>query len=204
MKTIDELLIEIGEDKTQNLSTTSFQFKRDVWNYFQGFQDKVVVEFGTHKGQTTRILSFLFKKVYTINNNDNIYAKQLNQDRNNIVYLNFDLYSSNLLNITDTVDVFLIDAGHEYEQVIMDINRTFTSKCSENCYIIFDDYGCNVHTDGVRKAVDLTLKNGYIEIIKKIGHSPGHNFGNSGKGGEDRILDDYEGLITKINWVDYE
>ena len=185
MKTIEELLLEVGEDKYQNLSTTSFKFKTDLWNFFKEFEDKICVEFGTHKGQTTRILSFLFKKVYTINNNDNIYAKQLNQDRNNIVYLNFDLYSSNLLNITDTVDVF-------------------TSKCSENCYIIFDDYGCNVHTDGVRKAVDLTLKNGYIEIIKKIGHSPGHNFGNSGKGGEDRILDDYEGLITKINWVDYE
>ena len=65
---IEKLLKQIKEDKVYNMSTTSFKFKRDVWNFFQGFQDKIAVEFGTHKGQTTRILSFLFKKVYTINN----------------------------------------------------------------------------------------------------------------------------------------
>ena len=31
MKTIEEVLKEIGEDKNQNLSTTSFKFKSDVW-----------------------------------------------------------------------------------------------------------------------------------------------------------------------------
>jgi len=46
MKTIEEVLKEIGEDKNQNLSTTSFKFKSDVWNFFQGFEDKIAVEFG--------------------------------------------------------------------------------------------------------------------------------------------------------------
>ena len=40
MKTIEELLIEIKEDKTDNLSTTSFQFKKDLWAFFQNCQDK--------------------------------------------------------------------------------------------------------------------------------------------------------------------
>ena len=57
---IDQLLKEIGEDKIQNMTTTSLKFKRDVWEFFQGFQDKVAVEFGTHKGQTTKILSHFF------------------------------------------------------------------------------------------------------------------------------------------------
>ena len=78
---IEHLLKEIKEDKKDNLTTTSFQFKRDLWDYFKDeFKDKVAVEFGTHKGQTTKILSYLFKKVYTINNQDNKKAKELNKD----------------------------------------------------------------------------------------------------------------------------
>lgn len=201
MKTIDELLIEIGEDKTQNLSTTSFQFKRDVWDYFQNYQDKIAVEFGTHKGQTTRILSYLFKKVYTVNNNDNILAKEFNKDRDNIIYLNFDLYSNNQLPISDTIDVFLIDAGHDYNHVIYDINRVTSMNCSEECYVIFDDYGANCHINTVKKAVDQAIQMNILSLIKGIGHNKGYNFGNGNKGGEDRILEDYEGLITKINWI---
>lgn len=201
MKTINELLIEVGEDKHQNLSTTSFQFKRDVWNYFQNYNDKIIVEFGTHKGQTTRILSYLFKKVYTINNNDNTLAKELNKDRDNITYLNFDLYSNNQLPIYDIIDVFLIDAGHEYEHVVKDINRAISMNCSEECYIIFDDYGANCHVNTVKKAIDQAIQMNILSLIKGIGHSEGYNFGNGNKGGEDRILKDYEGLITKINWI---
>lgn len=200
MKTIDELLIEIGEDKTQNLSTTSFQFKRDIWEYFQNCQDKIAVEFGTHKGQTTRILSYLFKKVYTVNNNDNETAKELNKDRDNIIYLNFDLYSNNQLPIFDNIDVFLIDAGHEYKHIVYDINRATSMNCNEECYIIFDDYGANCHSKTVKPAVDQALNKQILSLIKGIGHQKGYNFGNGGKGGEDRILEDYEGLITKINW----
>jgi hypothetical protein len=200
MKTIDELLLEIKEDKTQNLSTTSFKFKTDIWNFFQGCTDKIAVEFGTHKGQTTRILSFLFKTVYTINNNENESAKQLNADRDNIIYLNFDLYSNQKLNILDNIDVFLVDAGHEYMQVISDINRVFSMNCNEDCLIIFDDYGAECHEKTVKRAIDEAVQQQYISVIKTIGHAPGYNFGNAGKGGNDRILNDFEGLITKINW----
>lgn len=200
MKTIEELLIDVREDKHQNLSTTSFKFKTDIWNFFQGCQDKIAVEFGTHKGQTTRILSHLFKKVYTINNNNNDSAKELNKDRNNIVYLNFNLYSNDVLPILDTIDVFLIDAGHEYEHVIYDINRCTSLNCSEDCYIIFDDYGANCHINTVKKAVDEAINCGAIQIIKEIGHTAGHNFGSGNKNGPDRILLNTEGLITKIIW----
>lgn len=201
MKTIEDLLLEIKEDKRDNLSTTSFQFKTDIWNYFQNFKDKVVVEFGTHKGQTTRILSFLFKTVYTVNNNDNLIAKELNADRSNITYINFDLYSPYQLPITEAVDVFLVDAGHEYNHVISDINRIFDMNCNEDCYIIFDDYGADCHINTVKKAVNDACALNYISVIEKIGHQAGHNFGNGNKGGQDRILLDSEGVITKIKWI---
>jgi hypothetical protein len=182
------------------MTTTSLKFKRDVWDFFQGFEDKVAVEFGTHKGQTTKILSHLFKKVYTVNNQDNAEAKILNKDIQNIEYLNFDLYSDQKLPISEKINVFFIDAGHLYEHLILDINRATSMLCSEECYIIFDDYGCNCHSNTVKRAVDDAIKLNIISLVKGIGHPQGYNFGTGGKGGEDRILEDYEGLITKINW----
>lgn len=198
MKTIEQLLTEIGVDKTEDINTTSLKFKQDLWEYFQDCQDKVAVEFGTHKGQTTRILSFLFKKVYTINNNDNEIAKDFNSDRNNISYLNFDLYSNRELPIDETIDMFLIDAGHKYYHVMHDVKLATSANCSENCYIVFDDYGCNVHRDEVKRAVDEIISQNIVKVEKGIGHGVGKNFGSRNPGGQDRILEDHEGLITKI------
>jgi hypothetical protein len=197
MKTIKELLEEVGEDKHQNLTTTSFKFKTDLWNFFQGFQDKVAIEFGTHKGQTTRIMSHLFKKVHTVNNSDNEKSKELNADRTNIVHHNFNLYSPDKLPVVDIIDVALIDAGHTYAEVIYDINRIISMNCSEECYIVFDDYGS---IPDVRKAIDHAISMKYLEEVQEIGHSKGHNFGNGTKGGPDRILAGPEGLITKVIW----
>ena len=59
-------------------------------------------------------------------------------------------------------------------------------------YIIFDDYGLNVHENHVKRAVDENIDIGYIEVVKKIGCEPGHTFG------ENRILKDHEGLICKV------
>ena len=61
--TIQQILSDIGEDKNQNLSTTSYKFKQDVWEFFQGFEDRVAVELGTNKGQTTKLLSYLFSSI---------------------------------------------------------------------------------------------------------------------------------------------
>lgn len=193
---IEELLKQIKEDKTDNMSTTSFKFKRDVWNFFQNCQDKVAVEFGTHKGQTTRILSFLFKKVYTINNNDNLMAKELNQDRDNIIYLNFDLYSNQPLPINDEISMFLIDAGHDYKHVISDINLAFSLSCAPECYIVFDDYGLTQYEHHVYKAVNQAMDMGVLTLVNGIGHESGFNFG----GTPSRILHTHEGVITKINF----
>lgn len=195
MKTIEEILIEVGEDKHQNLSTTSFKFKTELWNYFQGFEDKTAIEFGTHKGQTTRVMSFLFKKVHTINNNDNEVSKQLNADRSNIIHHNFNLYSQNRLIISDVIDVALIDAGHAYEQVIDDVERLASMNIADECIVVFDDYGAILP---VRNAVNDLVSRGLISIVEYIGHESGHNFGNAVKGGPDRILSAPEGVIAMM------
>jgi len=200
---IDKLLKEIGEDKHQNMTTTSFKFKRDVWEFFQGFQDKIAVEFGTHKGQTTKILSHLFKKVYTVNNQDNVEAKKLNENIQNIEYIsNFNLYSSQNLPIYDIIDVFLIDAGHHYKDVIWDMHRTLSLNRSKECYIIFDDFGIpNKPTAPaqIKKAVNEAIKGKMFTLVKGIGHPKGYNLGDPSQ----TILEDWEGVIVKTNQHQY-
>ena len=146
------------------------------------------------------MLSFLFRKVYTINNNDNKTAKKLNEDRENIVYLNMDLYSnlSHLVikDIPKEVSMFLIDAGHDYMHVIKDINLAFSLYTAPECYLVFDDYGLEKYKWDVRKAIDEAMSKEVLTLVKKIGHKPGFNFG----GKPARILDEYEGVITKIKY----
>jgi len=193
---IDAIIESIGEDKHTNITTTSNQFKIDVWNYFKDFKNKIAVELGTHKGQTTKVLSYCFKKVFTINREERSFkdTKKLNVGLDNIKYVPFDLYSSNELPVEDSVSMFLIDAGHLYENVVMDINRCLGANIEDECYIVFDDYGMNIHRDQVKRAVDEFIGLGKIEIIKKIGHEPGHIFDKE----KNRVLEDYEGLICKV------
>ena len=100
---IDFLLKSINEDKSINPTTTSDKFKTDVWNFFKDFKDQICVEFGTHKGQTTKVLSHCFKKVFTINVNEESLAtaKMLNVGIDNIEYVPFDLYSNKSLILKD-------------------------------------------------------------------------------------------------------
>ena len=196
---IDQLLKEIGEDKHQNMTTTSFKFKRDVWEFFQNFQDKIAVEFGTHKGQTTKVLSHLFKKVYTVNRLDNKEAKTLNKDIKNIEYIdNFNLYSPRNLPIYDIISVFLIDAGHQYKDVVWDVHRAIALNRSKECYIIFDDYGLQSHSKTVKKAVDDAINQGIFTLIRGIGHNKEHHFGDP-----KNPLTDYEGVIVQFNQHQY-
>ena len=162
---INLLLDSINEDKHTNPTTTSNKFKSDVWEFFQGYDDKICVEFGTHKGQTTKVLSYCFKHVYTININLESFAaaKMLNVGIENITYVPFNLYSDRDLNVEKS-NVFMIDAGHKYPEVIHDINRCIKMSADGDCYIIFDDYGLNTHEENVKRAVDDVIKQNKIEI----------------------------------------
>ena len=189
---IDLLLDSINEDKHTNLHTTSDKFKSDVWSFFKDFNDQVCIEFGTHKGQTTKILSYCFKHVYTINKNLQSFAtaKMLNVGIENITYVPFDLYSQEELDIEKS-NVFMIDAGHKYPEVIYDIDRCIQMSADGDSYIIFDDYGLNTHEENVKVAVDESIDKNKIEIVKKIGYQKGHEFAH-------KFLKDSEGLICRI------
>lgn len=195
VKTIDEILEEINEDKFSNPSTTSNKFKTDLWNFFRSIPkyDKLnCVEFGTHKGQTTRVLSFLFNKVYTINLPNHFdKAKELNGDRENIEYIGMDLYREPLdkeFKHTNISAIF-IDALHTFDGVVSDFNRSLNFKLNDDVYYIFDDYG--LYQD-VRHAIDQLIYLGYLEKVQEIGYPRNHSFDSN------RTLKESEGVICKL------
>lgn len=199
IKTIDEILEEIQEDKKDNLSTTSYKFKKDLWEFFSNNENShkiSCVEFGTHKGQTTRVLSFLFKVVYTINlPNHFSEAQALNNDRENIFYKPMNLYQQPLdKNFGHKpISVFFIDAVHSFDAVMADFTRCLNFKlCPEGeIYFIFDDYGAYRE---IYQAVNQLIRIGKIEKVSYIGHTPNHSFG----GHPERILQDHEGIICSL------
>lgn len=196
--TIHELLSEPGqEDKIQNLSTVSLKFKEDLWNFFNRpeFKYQTCCEFGTHKGQTTRILSFLFEKVITINLPGHFdEAMKFNADRSNIEFFGIDLYAypPDVIIHPEKIDVFFIDANHEYNQVMHDVEKIQNMNLGDEVFIIFDDYGGQI---GVNIAVNDLVEDHTVDIISTIGHKPGHSFG----GTPERILKDWEGIICRLN-----
>ena len=99
-------------DKSEYKETTSLKFKQDIIDFFgeKDNLDKTILELGTNHGHTTRVLSFLFGKVITMDwrEEPNLrLAKELNHDRDNITYIQKDLYREQW-DINDKIDVFFI------------------------------------------------------------------------------------------------
>ena len=191
---INELLKTIP-DKTEWYATTSHKFKTDLWNFFKLIPESTefsVVELGTSNGHSTKILSYLFKEVTTVNNNASLKAKEFNSDRNNISFEMFDLYGGNWL-ITKG-DIFFIDADHGFNAVCSDIENCLKLKSSlEKKIFIFDDYGIRQYEQSVMAAVNKYINNGTLEVLAHIGHEPGVSF----DGSTERTLTHYEGIICQ-------
>jgi hypothetical protein len=193
---IEQLLETIGEDKHTNPTTTSNKFKRDLWEFCKNeFSDRIhptAVEFGTHKGQTTYILANIFDFVHTCNLPRNFdKAMELNVNYDNINYVGIDLYNTDIQQpfTNDAVDLFLIDAGHSYDNVMTDFTRATYMNTIFPCYFVFDDYGL---IPEVKRAINDLIWVGKLEIVQYIGHEPNYDFRNG------RVLSDWEGVICKL------
>jgi len=199
--TINTILSEV-QDKSNNTSTTSHKLKSDLWNYFKLPENKkycgTVVELGTHIGETTRVLSYLFDNVITVMNAPQDKAKKLNSDRDNITYLQFDLYSSwkNSELIKYDVDVVFIDAVHDQQAVNSDLlNSLNYLSLDKRKIFVFDDYGPE-ELDGIRNVVDGYIKNNILQKEKYIGFEPKYELVNER---ENRVIKyvGWEGIICK-------
>lgn len=185
MSIIDELLLTIP-DKFQHHTTTSHQFKRDIFEFFNKdeFKNKICVEWGSNIGYTTRVLSHLFKEVTGFNKERVVEAIEFNKDRPNIHYYAQDIYTTDLP--IDTGDVFFVDAVHTYDAVIDDTMRSLGFKSSGKKYFVYDDYGAFPE---IKQAINDLVSCEKIKIVKMIGHSDKDKF--------IRELYDYEGLICE-------
>ena len=198
---VDEILKDIP-DKRDDKNTTSLTMKKDIINFFgDKYLDKKCFEIGTNRGYTTRILSFLFDKVKTVEIDTNLidYSKLLNKDRNNIEYTNMDIYNPNIVESNDwwgngikneKFDVFFIDCVHDEKHVTKDI-ETSINQGTDNVIMIFDDYGLPEEKPSVKVAVDKALSDGTLKFIKHIGEPKG----NEPRRG--RRLVDWEGIICQ-------
>lgn len=167
-----EILDEIDHKDTAKY-TTSRKFKKDLLDIFYNIKSKnlTVVEIGACQGQSTRMLSYMFKRVVAVEWDDwNLeQAKERCKDRPNVEFVQMDLYNTSWKDKlpADTKVVF-IDAGHTYNDVISDINNSMTH--FDDPIFIFDDYG--LPPGDVKRAIDEKVNDGTLQLSKFIGELP--------------------------------
>ena len=197
---IDELIKRDSiPDKPEMYATTTYKFKRDLWEFFSKpeYKDTYFVEYGTSRGYTSMVASYLFKEVHTININDDIVSAQYLSSRKNINRHIFDLYSSDIFKWKDIPfgDVYLIDAVHTYSAVCADITSALSTLPSTlgKKILIFDDYGS--YPD-VKRAIDEAVDKGLIKVLVYIGEQKGYSFGPPAQD-TSRTLTAPEGVICQ-------
>jgi hypothetical protein len=157
-------------DISTDIVTCSSKFREDIRDFFLRSGEKLksqlkIAEIGSYKGYTTNFLSDYFNKVYAVDVNGHKKSKEINKDKNNIEYIDFDLYSGNWSDLNINPDIAFIDASHSYPDAKSD---------TENClkyfsnlkYLIYDDFGV---WPGVRKVVGESIAEGKTLHEKYIG-----------------------------------
>lgn len=193
---IDELLKDIP-DKKEFSNTTSKQFKKDLYEILEDGNANLCtcLEVGTHHGYTTRILSHIFKTVVTLDNKpeNHIIAKELNKDRDNIVYITEDVYWNTWDNFKlPPYQVAFIDCGHNFHEVISDTMNCIKHCKNDSLLFIYDDFGNPAPTNGIGMVVRGYIDSKFLEYKRELGEGEGYTYG-TGKG--IRTLDNYEGVI---------
>jgi len=128
-----------------------------------------MIELGSCQGNSTFVYSHVFNKVYGIELDSwNIeQGEKKCKDRDNVEFIQKDIYKEEW-NFPQA-DVVMIDAGHTYQHLIHDIEKTMAYFNSP--IVIIDDYG-NPKTD-IRKAIDEMVGNSVIKLSELIGEKDG-------------------------------
>ena len=172
---LDNLLKNIPEKNLEFKDTTSLKWKKDVIDFFKNKNLDSCLEIGTCKGISTRILSELFSKVYTIEYQQRLVndAKEFNKECNNINFICGDAYDDNTYKeLPKIFNVVVIDCIHEYKWVVADIERALTFFNQDSgIYLVFDDHG-HPESTGVKSAIDFAINSG-LKVEKYIGEPAG-------------------------------
>ena len=194
MRTIEQILSQVP-DKRDYKDTTSHEFKKDLYDFFweDKWRERSILEVSCNTGYSTYVLSHLFKQVYAVDFVQKALnsAKKFNQDRgrNNIQYIQCDVYKNPYWAKLPKADVVFLDADHRYKSAIYDIRNAWTNILGIVGYIIVDDYG--LPGAGVHRAVnDLVKENTRLTKVNYIGEP-------AGSIPYRRKLLDWEGVILK-------
>ena len=170
-----DVLKDMPEKNLDFKDTTSLKWKKDVIDFFNDKGLDSSLEIGTCKGMTTRILSELFNKVYTVEYQQRLVddAKEFNKECTNIEFICGDAYNNQTyMNLPKTFNVVVIDCIHEYDWVVADIQRALTMFNEDTgLYLVFDDHG-HPESTGVKSAIDFAIEQG-LKVEKYIGEKPG-------------------------------
>ena len=151
--------------------TTSRKFKKDILEFFSDdkYKDLTMIELGSCQGNSTFVYSHVFKKVYGVELDSwNIeQGEKKCKNRDNVEFIQKDIYKEEW--DFPQADVVMIDAGHTYQHLIHDIEKTMAYFNSP--IVIIDDYG-NPKTD-IRKAIDEMVGNGVIKLSELVGEKDG-------------------------------
>jgi len=187
----NELILNNVNHKDTFKNATSRKFKSDLFNYFNDtkYKKMKVLELGACHGDTTRVFSSIFEKVYAVDRSkENVnLIKEKCKDVNNV--------DCSVMDVTNdswefpNVDVVFVDASHDYPQVAMDIQKVIDY--FDNPIIILDDYG-NPNNTSIRTSIDQKLSEGKIKIDTFIGEEVGFKT----KSGWEMI--DREGVICNV------
>ena len=184
----DNFILNKLVHKDEWCKTTSRKFKEDILRIFKDKKIYDCIEIGSCRGDTTRVLSECFKKVYAFEqSSENIeYLKQRCADVNNVEISQADVYDSNFE--IPEVSVAFIDAGHSTDLVKKDIVR-FLNK-NPKMVLVFDDYGQK--DESIKKAIEESD----VEISRHIGEYNGFTFYRLN--GEESTFVGREGVICNL------
>jgi len=193
-----ELIESMGiPDKVEDHSTTSHTFKADLYDFFKNFNDKILVEFGTSRGYTTGFCSKFFKEVYTINSKSSEdsedYLKQFENVTSNVIGIGRSNNWRQRVGNLPKGDVYIIDAEHSYRAVRRD-TKVVKEVGNKAAYVVYDDYGTY---PSIKRAVDEMIAEDVIRFVKYIGEEKGWKYGEGGRAGYRRTLEDREGVICQ-------
>jgi len=174
MNQINKILKGIPEKQGRYKNTTSLKWKKDLVEFFINKNLDKCLEIGTCNGKTTKILSKIFKEIWSIEFNQKRLnkAKEFCKDETNINFIHGNAYSDiTYNNFPPLFDIAVIDCVHEYDNVMFDINKALSFFNGKKIYLVFDDYGHPQHP-GVKEAIDDSIAQG-LKLEKFIGEEPG-------------------------------
>mmetsp|Transcript_78103 Transcript_78103/g.162206 ORF Transcript_78103/g.162206 Transcript_78103/m.162206 type:complete len:242 (-) Transcript_78103:373-1098(-) len=155
-------------DKIEDQWTISHKLRRDLEEQFTDFAENfTVLEVGSYFGYTTRLLSKHFARVIALDAFPQLLQanREYNIDRSNVLYLKFHTLDDDWsLFSMNNIHVVFLDASHDYETVVMDIENSL--RIPSVSLIIFDDYGAE---EGVRQAVHAYIAANRLRPVLFLG-----------------------------------